>query len=134
MSAPYTSSPLQNTSFLYPVSGSSGYGVASSAEDVKRGDHSPLIVGHKARSNGTRHSYAISPSRPSAKSTDSGIRSDEDNELTHSPNAYMSRAANAGSTSVSTGDNRSDVRRMLGLSELSSSLMAAFDSWDTTEL
>ena len=135
MSAPYTSSPLQNTSFLYQTSGSSGYGgVASSAEDVKRGDHSPLLVGHKARSNGTRRSLALSPSQPSAKSTDSGIRSDEDIELTHSPNTYKSASTDAGSRSVSTRDNRSDSGRLLGLSDLSSSLMAAFDSWESTAL
>ena len=129
MSAPFTSSPLQNTAFLYPASGSSGCGGgASSAEDVKRGDHSPLLVGHKARSNGTRHSLAISPSQPSAKSTDSGIRSDEDTDLTHSPNPYTSGAADAG---TSTGGNSGGS---LGLSDLSSSLMAAFDSWDTTQL
>ena len=131
MSAPYTSSPLHSTSFLYPTSGSGGY-VASSAEDAKRGDHSPLLVDHKAQ---TQHSPFLSPSQPSAKSTDSGIRSDEDMEVAHSPNAYTQYKPHAAGSNLTTGtqrqggESRSDIGGETGLSDLSGSLMAAFDSW-----
>ena len=122
--APYSSSPVQSTSFLYTTT---GYGVASSLE---RGDHSPLVVGHKARNS---HSPSYLPSQPSAKSTDSGIRSDEDPET---PNAYTPQTVDAGSSVVRgepVGVGGSDSSGIvLGVSDLSNSLMAAFDSWDST--
>lgn len=120
MSAPYSSSPMQS-SYLYPTSG------YRTADDARRGDHSPLITDHKARTSGTQHSPYISPSRPSAKSTDSGIRSDEDTEVSvfnSSSGAYIPRAADGRrneSASTSVGE--------IEISDLSRTLMAAFDTW-----
>jgi hypothetical protein len=109
--APYTSSPMNSTSFLYP---STACGVVSSLE---RGDHSPLVVGHRARSS---HSPAFFPAQPSAKSTDSGIRSDEDADLPQSPNAHTIPTGADGSKG---GD---------GIADFSSSFMAVFDTWDNS--
>ena len=111
--APYTSSPLHSTAFLYPTPGS---GLGSSSE---RGDQSPLTVDYRARSS---HSPAFVPSQPSAKSTDSGIRSDEDSEATHSPNASVQNASKLEETDAPSVDARAE-------GDFSSSLMAAFDSW-----
>ena len=114
--APYTSSPLHSTAFLYPSTPGSGFGVMSSSE---RGDQSPLVVGHRAR---TSHSPALLPSQRSAKSTDSGIRSDEDSEATHSPNTSE---ATHSYTPKPTGTKG-------GITDFSSSLFDAFDTWDST--
>lgn len=126
MSAPYSSSPMQN-SYLYPTSG------YRTAEDVRKGDHSPLITDHKARTSGTQHSPYISPSRPSAKSTDSGIPSDEDTEVSvfnSSSGAYIPRAVDV-SGRVDDGRNESASTSVGGIeiSDLSRTLMAAFDTW-----
>ena len=120
--APYSSSPLHSTPFLYP---GNGYGVGGSAE---RGDHSPLLVGQKARNT---HSPSFLPSQPSAKSTDSGIRSDEDPDLIHSPTQYTPPAAAETGRGVSGGPQDVGGRDStgLGISDLSSTLMAAFDTW-----
>ena len=122
--APYTSSPLHGTAFLYPSTFGSGFGVMSNSE---RGDQSPLVVGHRARSR-TSHSPALLPSQPSAKSTDSGIRSDEDSEATHSPNTSMQYAPKAIVTNSSNVGATSDG----GMADFSSSLFAVFDTWDNT--
>ena len=118
--APYTSSPLHSTTFLYPSTPGSGYyGAVSSSE---RGDQSPLVVGHRAR---TSHSPALLPSQPSAKSTDSGIRSDEDSETTQFPNTSMRYTPKANSPNVVDREDQ-------GITDFSSSLLAAFDTWDRT--
>lgn len=128
MSAPYSSSPLQSTSFLDPTTG------YRTADDAKRGDSSPLLIDHKAQNNRNQHSPFISPSRPSPKSTDSGIRSDEDTEVSRShfsSSAYIPRAADASFTSGRMGDAGDDSTSPGGirLSDLSTALMAAFDAW-----
>ena len=116
--APYTSSPLQSTSFLYPTNNTNGCGMAIS---IERGEHSPLLLGHKA------HAHSFLPSRPSVKSTDSGIRSDEDS---HSPNEYVVEAHI--SSNVKTQTKGDEECKGAALSDLSSSFMAAFDSWNST--
>ena len=145
MSAPYTSSPIHSTSFLYQAGNNSGYGVTSTSEEAKRGDRSPLLVDHKAQANGSPYT-PIYQSRPSAKSTDSGIRSDEDADVVHTPTAHIPLAPAAAHTATScatTAPNTSNgaargVRGNEGreggleVSDLSNSLMAAFDSWGTT--
>lgn len=124
MSAPYSSSPMQS-SYLYPTSG------YRTADDAKREDHSPLLTDHKARTSGIQHSPYISPSRPSAKSTDSGIRSDEDTEVSvfnSSSSAYIRGAADVSGRV----DNRRNGSASVGekeISDLSRTLMAAFDTW-----
>ena len=123
--APYTSSPLQSTSFLYPSTAGNGYGVASNLE---RGDHSPLLVGHKAHNP---HSQVFLPSRPSVKSTDSGIRSDEESELTqYQPTVHSSPNVNTRS-GLRESDKRPPVSAVSD-NIISSSFMAAFESWDST--
>ena len=119
MSVPYTSSPVLTASPLYAAGGVNGTaGVSGGTEEVKNSGPSPLMVGHKAR---TLVSH-LSPPGPTAKSTDSGIRSDEESDALHSPVAKVS-------TEPVTVEGDS-VTYGLGLSDLSSSLMAAFDSWD----
>ncbi|CAI8007397.1 Tyrosine-protein kinase transforming protein SEA [Geodia barretti] len=120
--APYTSSPQHGTAFLYPSTFGSGFGVMSNSE---RGDQSPLVVGRRAHSH-TSHSPALLPSQPSAKSTDSGIRSDEDSEATHSPNTSMQYAPKA------TNSRNAGATSDGGLADFSSSLFAAFDTWGNT--
>jgi hypothetical protein len=120
--APYTSSPQHGTAFLYPSTFGSGFGVMSNSE---RGDQSPLVVGRRAHSH-TSHSPALLPSQPSAKSTDSGIRSDEDSEATHSPNTSMQYAPKA------TNSRNAGATSDGGLTDFSSSLFAAFDTWGNT--
>lgn len=115
MSAPYSSSPMQS-SYLYPTSG------YRTADDAKRGDHSPLL-NNKAQASRAQHSPYISPSRPSAKSTDSGIRSDEDTEVSvFNSSAYIPQAADV------TGRESANVGG-IEISDLSRTLMAAFDTW-----
>ena len=112
--APYTSSPLHSTAFLYPSPGT-GLGVGGNLE---RGDQSPLTTDHRAFS---AHPHASVPSQPSAKSTDSGIRSDEDSEIALSHNASTQNTPQPDGPSTGEKD---------GVSNFSTSFMAAFDTWD----
>lgn len=121
MSVPCTSSPVLTTSPLYAGGVNGITGVSGAAEEAKNSDPSPLVVGHKAQTNGTMFSH-LSPPGPTAKSTDSGIRSDEELDTLHSP------VAQVGTEPVALGEGT--LTSGLGLSDLSSSLMAAFDSWD----
>lgn len=122
MSVPYTSSPVLAASPLYGAGGVNGTaGISGGTEEAKNSDLSPLVVGHKAQSNGTVVSH-LPPPGPKAKSTDSGIRSDEELDVLHSP------VPEVGAESVAVGGD--SATSGLGLSDLTSSLMAAFDSWD----
>lgn len=112
--ATYTSSPLHSATFLYPTASTSGSGVTSHSE---RAEQSPLTVHHRAYSSSQPPALLHSP--PTAKSTDSGIRSDDESEPTLSPITLLSKTADSSNEKTT-------------VNAFSNSLMAAFDSWETT--
>ena len=117
VASPHNSSPIQRAPHHHYTSRSTG------AEETKSITHSPLAVGRRAQYNQALPSLLSLPV-PAAKSTDSGIRSGEDSDVPHSPvvmgNNELANGGGGGSSASGTE-----------LSDLSSSLLAAFDSWDS---
>ena len=116
MASPYNSSPIQKAPNHYYTSRN------IQAEETKSITHTPLVVGCMAPNNQALPSLLSLPV-PAAKSTDSGIRSGEDSDVPHSPVAK-------GNNELANGDGGSSASG-IELSNLSSSFLAAFDSWDS---
>ena len=116
-----------------------------STDEQKSRNRSPLLFDHHPRTNG---SASISPQGRASKSTDSGIRSDDEvdgppvmdaQRTSAQPNstAFTSlevpkREHNADSHQSGTSrDSRTSQASFgLGISDLSSDFMSAFDTWD----
>lgn len=117
------------------------------AEELKPRERLTPMLDHKARMNG--HS-AVSVPESASKSTDSGIRSDEELDAAHTEPETSTSATVNGNSSDHAGVVKRDLARKqdarlsevsrhsrtsqasfgLGISDLSSDLMSTFESWD----
>ena len=110
--------------------------------EQKSRNRSPLLFDHSPRTNG---STSLSPQGRASKSTDSGIRSDEEADgppvmdaegTSAQPNsaAFTSpkREGNADASQSATSRNSRTSQSSfgVGISDLSSEFMSAFDTWD----
>ena len=140
LSAPYPFS-------CSPSQTSGVHALQNGTEELKPRERLPLLD-HKVRMNG--HSAVSVPERAS-KSTDSGIRSDEDPDAVHTDPEPSTNAIVNGNSSNHAGvmkrnlvEKQQDIRLSevsrhsrtsqasfgLGISDLSSDLMSTFESWD----
>ena len=118
MSAPYTSSPVHMPSHICTPSIATSY--ANSGVENATDSHSPKPVQHRFQNRRILHS-PHSPYRPSAKSTDSGIRSNEESDTVHTPEPLQ--------LPTTTIAGEGDAKQRSPLPELANSMLAAFDSW-----
>ena len=119
VSIPYPSSSSQ-TSGLHSLPG-------GGPDDLKPRERSPLMAEMRARGLGG-NTLSLSPPGIPSKSTDSGIRSDEEADTNiDATQDDVERDSNTHLPVSGARDSRTSFG--LGISDLSSDLMSAFDSW-----